>query len=123
MAAGYGVVSEREDARVLIERYKRLGCLAPTRARALRDVERALKALSRDLGGVKALLARRYNKGRPLVGLGLICIALPEPVFSNVVGATLIALGHALQRSSSSVEDLVEALREAKSFLEHEFVR
>ena len=77
------------------------------------EVRRALEDARSELKDVKALLTGR-GKGGLMVGLGLACLAFPEPVFSNITGATLIALGRVFQRSNSSLKDLVRAFKEIK---------
>jgi len=119
MTTSYDVASrERERARALMERCECLRGLLLERTRSALEVGRALESVRDELRSVEALLTRR-GKGGLLVGLGLACLALPEPVLSNIAGATLVALGRVLQRRSSSIKDLVEALKEVTWFLLH----
>jgi len=116
MTTSYDVASrESRRARALMERCECLRGLLLERARSAFEVGRALEGVRGELRGVEALLTR-HGKGGLLVGLGLACLALPEPVFSNITGATLVALGRVLQRRGSSIKDLIEALREVAWF-------
>ena len=118
MTASYNVISRgRGHARVSIKDGKCLKDAASARALSVLDARRALEDLRGDVKNVKALLTRD-GKGGLLIGLGLAFIAFPEPLFSNITGATLVALGRAFQRRSSSIEDLAEALREITRFLD-----
>ena len=108
---------ERENTKALIERRKRLEDVALTRAQAMCNVKQAVEDLRGDLKRVRALLTTRNSKGGLLVSLGLACLAFPEPVFSNIAGAALIALGRLLERRGASIKDLAEALKEVRSIL------
>lgn len=49
--------------------------------------------------------------GSRLIKAGIVCIALPEPLFSNIVGSMLIATGALLRRSNSlSVMDAIRSI-------------
>jgi len=81
------------------------------------DIGQAVEDLRGDLKRVRALLTTRNGKGGLLVSLGLACLAFPEPAFSNIAGATLIALGRLLERRGASIKDLAEAFKEVRSIL------
>lgn len=108
---------ERKRTRALIEKHKCLEDVALTRTQAMYDLKQVVEDLRGDLKRVEFLLTTRNSKGGLLVSLGLACLAFPEPVFSNIAGATLIALGHLLERRGASIKDLAEALKEVRSIL------
>jgi len=106
----------RKCVKVPIEDGRSLKDEVLARIRSTLDARRALEDLRSDVKNMKALLTRN-SKGGPLIGLGLALIAFPEPLFSNITGAALVALGRAFQRRSSSIKDLAEALEEVTRFL------
>jgi len=108
---------EREKTKALIEKHKCLEDVALTRTQAMYDVKQTFEDLRGDLKRVEALLATRNSKGGLLTSLGLTCLAFPEPAFSNIAGATLIALGRLLEGRGASIKDLAEALKEVRSIL------
>jgi hypothetical protein len=102
----------KKECKVLSEIYKGLKELVEARAEVLRGVE----GVAEDSTRVKAFLMKKYSKGGLLVKLGVACLVFPEPIgFSDVIGGVLIALGRGLERRSSYLEDLAEAIRELKS--------
>jgi len=118
MTTSYNVISRgRGHTRASIKDDKRLKDAVLARALSVLDARRALEDLRSDVKNLKALLTRD-GKGDLLIGLGLAFIAFPEPLFSNITGAALVALGRAFQRRSSNIEDLAEALREVTRFLD-----
>jgi len=118
VTTSYNITSRgRGHAKASIKDGKRLKDAVLARVLSALDARRALEGLRSDVKNVEALLTRD-GKGGLLIGLGLAFIAFPEPLFSNITGATLVALGRTFQRRSSSIKDLAEALEEVTRFLD-----
>lgn len=60
------------------------------------------------------------EKHGKLMKLGLTCLALPEPVVSNVIGGMLLTVGYFMSKGTrgGSLGDMVEAVKELRRLLE-----
>ena len=78
------------------------------------DRYNALKELPRELNLLEELITRDQHRdiGKKLVQIGVILIAIPEPIVSNLGGATLITAGLALKNIKSHKAPLEDIYRE-----------
>lgn len=58
------------------------------------EVANAIKSTTDTVKSIKNLMDAKRNKlGSKLITAGITCIAFPEPIFSDVLGLTLVAAG------------------------------
>lgn len=83
------------------------------------DVARSVRETVEVLVSSKDLVVCRRNRGDLLIKMGLACLAFPEPIVSNIVGGSLLALGYCVKRAKKGchLEGALEALRELRRFL------
>ncbi|MEM4576362.1 MAG: hypothetical protein QW701_02725 [Candidatus Nezhaarchaeales archaeon] len=83
------------------------------------DIARSIRGAVEELVKIKDLVTSKRNSGNMLIKMGIACLAFPEPIVSNIVGGSLVALGYCIKRAKKGcyLEGAFEALRELRRFL------
>jgi hypothetical protein len=89
-------------------------------AKDLKDIDRVLKSIAGAMNNVigtarsvKHLINLKHNNlGSKLITAGAACVVFPEPIFSDILGCTLIAAGAIINRSKGLT--VFDVFKEAK---------
>jgi len=75
---------------------------------------RALEGIPRELDSIESLVegGQHGELGKKLIDVGVILVAIPEPIVSNIAGATLIAAGLAIKRFHGGTMSLADTCTE-----------